>query len=135
MIELAGDAIFRLQYETAQDWGRRALAAARPIGYSPLTAAALAVLARSLAWGGAVESGETVRAEAAALIDSLSDNELAKRLDAAVNLAGSEIYLDCFLEAGAHAERAVTVGRATGQDSSSPACSPPSAWRGARSGA
>ena len=85
MIELAGDAIFRLQYETAQDWGRRALTAARPIGDRPLTAAALAVLARSLAWGGAVESGETVRAEAAALIDSLSDDELARRLDAAVN--------------------------------------------------
>src|SRR5207248_1348024 len=51
MIELAGDAIFRLQYETAQDWGRRALAATRPLGDRPLTAAALAVLARSLAWG------------------------------------------------------------------------------------
>jgi ATP/maltotriose-dependent transcriptional regulator MalT len=115
MIELAGDAIFRLQYETAQDWARRALAAARPIGDRPLTAAALAVLARSLAWGGLVEPGETVRSEASALIDSLSDEELARRLDAAVNLAGSEIYLDRFIEAGAHAERAVAVGRATGQ--------------------
>ena len=115
MIELAGDAIFRLHYETAQDWGRRALAAARPLGDRPLTAAALAVLARSLAWGGAAQPGETVRSEAAALIDSLSDEELARRLDAAVNLAGSEIYLDRFIEAGAHAERAVAVGRATGQ--------------------
>ncbi len=115
MIELAGDAIFRLQYETAQDWGHRAVAAARPIGDRPLTAAALAVLARSLAWGGAVQPGEAVRSEATALIDSLSDDELARRLDAAVNLAGSEIYLDRFIEASAHAERAVAVGRATGQ--------------------
>jgi DNA-binding NarL/FixJ family response regulator len=115
MIELAGDAIFRLQYETAQDWGRRALAAARPLSERPLTAAALAVLARSLAWGGVAEAGETVRTEAAALIDALSDEELARRLDAAVNLAGSEIYLDRFIDAGAHAERAVAVGRATGQ--------------------
>jgi DNA-binding NarL/FixJ family response regulator len=115
MIELAGDAIFRLQYETAQDWGNRAVAVARPIGDRALTAAALAVLARSLAWGGAVEPGETFRSEAASLIDSLSDDELSRRLDAAVNLAGSEIYLDRFLEAGAHAERAVAVGRATGQ--------------------
>lgn len=115
MIELAGDAIFRLQYTTAQDWGHRAVAAARPIADRPLTAAALAVLARSLAWGGAVERGEAVRSEAAALIDSLSDDELARRLDAAVNLAGSEIYLDRFIEASAHAERAVAVGRATGQ--------------------
>ena len=115
MIELAGDAIFRLQYDTAQDWGRRAVAAARPIGHRPLTAATLAVLARSLAWGGAAEAGETIRMEAAALIHSLSDDELARRLDAAVNLAGAEIYLDRFIEAGAHAERAVAVGRATGQ--------------------
>ena len=115
MIELAGDAIFRLQYETAQDWGHRAVAGARPIGDRPLTAAALAVLARSLAWGGVVERGEVVRSEAAALIDSLSDEELARRLDAVVNLAGSEIYLDRFIEAGAHAERAVAIGRATGQ--------------------
>jgi ATP/maltotriose-dependent transcriptional regulator MalT len=115
MIELSGDAIFRLQYETAQDWGHRAVTAARPIGDRPLTAAALAVLARSLAWGGAAEAGEAVRTEAAALIDSLSDDELSRRLDAAVNLAGAEIYLDRFMEAGAHAERAVAVGRATGQ--------------------
>ena len=115
MIELAGDAIFRLQYEAAQDWGRRALSAARPIGDRSLIAAALAVLARSLAWGGVAEAGEAVRVEAAALIDSLSDEELARRLDAAVNLAGAEIYLDRFIEAGAHAERAVAVGRATGQ--------------------
>ncbi|HSP65502.1 MAG TPA: AAA family ATPase, partial [Candidatus Deferrimicrobium sp.] len=81
MIELAGDAIFRLQYETAQDWGHRAVAGARPIGDRSLTAAALAVLARSLAWGGVVEPGEMVRSEAAALIDSLSDQELARRLD------------------------------------------------------
>jgi DNA-binding NarL/FixJ family response regulator len=115
MIELASDAIFRLQYENAQDWGRRAVSAARPLGDRPLIAAALAVLARSLAWGGAVDPGETVRSEAAALLDSLSDEQLSERLDAAVNLAGSEIYLDRFLEASAHAERAVTVGRATGQ--------------------
>ncbi len=73
------------------------------------------MLARSLAWGGAAQPGENVRSEAAALIDSLSDDELARRLDAAVDLAGSEIYLDHFIEAGAHAERAVAVGRETGQ--------------------
>ena len=56
-----------------------------------------------------------MRAEAAAILDALTDEQLAGRLDAAVELAGAEIYLDRFVEAAAHAERALAVGRATGQ--------------------
>ena len=56
-----------------------------------------------------------MRSEAATLIDSLSDEQLAGRLDAVVDLAGSEIYLDRFVDAAVHAERALKVGRATGQ--------------------
>ncbi|MDX6514985.1 MAG: hypothetical protein QOH73_651, partial [Gaiellaceae bacterium] len=55
-------------------------------------------------------------AEAAALIDALPDEDLARRLDAVVDLAGAEIYLDRFEDAGRHAERVLRVGRATGQD-------------------
>ena len=53
--------------------------------------------------------------EAAALVADLDDAELALRLDAAVNLAGAELYLDRYEEAEAHAERALAVARATGQ--------------------
>ena len=63
----------------------------------------------------ASHEAETYRAEAAALVDSLSDQELALRLDAAINLAGAELYLDRFDDAGRHAERVVAVARATGQ--------------------
>src|ERR687897_2238001 len=55
------------------------------------------------------------RAEAAALVADLADEELAVRLDAAANLAGAELYLDRYEEAEAHAERALAVGVATGQ--------------------
>ena len=41
--------------------------------------------------------------------------ELARRLDAAINLAGAELYLDRFGETAAHAERVVVIARATGQ--------------------
>ena len=58
---------------------------------------------------------KSIGAEAARLVDSLSDAELARRLDAASHLAGAELYLHRFLDAGAHAERALAVGRATGQ--------------------
>jgi DNA-binding CsgD family transcriptional regulator/tetratricopeptide (TPR) repeat protein len=115
MIELAGDAIFRLDYQSAQEWATRAVSAARPLGDPPLTAAALALLARALAWGGQAARGEAVRSEAATVVDRLPDEQLAHRLAAAVDLSGAEIYLDRFAEAGVHAQRALTVGRATGQ--------------------
>src|SRR5205085_8237799 len=76
---------------------------------------ALATLARALAWGGEPDRGEQVRTQAAAIVDALTDDELTEHLDAAVELAGAEIYLDRFAEAAAHAERALAVGRATGQ--------------------
>ena len=115
MLELAADAVYRLQYESGQEWAARAVAAAREIADPALLGASLATLARALAWGGDAERGEATRTDAAALIDSLSDDELAGRLDAVVELAGSEIYLDRFVDAAEHAERALTVGRATGQ--------------------
>ncbi|QEC48769.1 AAA family ATPase [Baekduia soli] len=115
MLELAADEVYRLQYRAGQEWARRAVEAARAIGDPALTAAALATLARALAWGGEPEPAGRVWAEAAPMVDALTDDELAGRLDAAVELAGAEIYLDRFAEAGVHAERALAVGRATGQ--------------------
>ena len=115
MLELAADALYRLEYESGQEWSRRAVAAARPLGDQALIAAALATLTRALAWGGEPQLGEEVWAEVAPMVDALPDDDLARRLDAAVDLAASEIYLDRFVEAAAHAERALAVGRATGQ--------------------
>src|SRR4051794_8579346 len=115
MLELAADEVYRLRYQAGQEWAQHAVDAARPIGDPALEAAALATLARALSWGGEPVRGEQVRAEAAAIVDTLTDEDLAGRLDAAVNLASAEIYLDRFLEAAAHAERALAIGRATGQ--------------------
>ena len=115
MLELAADALYRLQYESGQDWATRAVTAAGGIEDPALMGAALATLARALAWGGEAERGDAVRSEAATLIDSLPDEQLASRLGAVVDLAGSEIYLDRFVDAAVHAERALKVGRATGQ--------------------
>src|SRR5215208_30125 len=116
MIELARDAVFRLHYAAGQDWAGRATAASRAMGDPLLIALSVATRARALAWGGDADRGEAMRTEAAALIDALSDDDLARRLDAIVELAGAEIYLDRFEAAGRHAERALRVGRATGQD-------------------
>jgi DNA-binding NarL/FixJ family response regulator len=115
MIELALDGVYRMEFEQIEPWGRRALEIARPLGDRPLTASAAAILAWGAGLCGRVSEAETYRAEAAALVDSLTDEELALRLDAAMNLAGAELYLDRFHETAVHAERVVAVARATGQ--------------------
>ena len=93
----------------------RAVNAARRLGDVPLTAAALAELALADSIMGAADRAESNRSEAAALVDSLSDDELACHLEAAAWLAGVELYLDRYAEGEAHANRALTVARATGQ--------------------
>jgi DNA-binding CsgD family transcriptional regulator len=115
MLELAADDVYGLRYGAGQAWAQRAVEAAEGIGDPALLAAALSTLARALSWGGEPVRGEQVRREAATILDGLTDEQLAGRLDAAVELAGAEIYLDRFVEAAAHAQRALAVGRATGQ--------------------
>jgi ATP/maltotriose-dependent transcriptional regulator MalT len=115
MIELAMDGFFRMDYERMRQWAERALSTARPLGDRPLTAAAVALLAFAHAAGEATEEAQAHRLEAAVLVGDLDDSELALRLDAAANLAGAELYLDRYEEAEAHAERSLSVARATGQ--------------------
>ena len=115
MIELAVDEFFRLEYDAMRGWAARAVDAAPPLGDRALTAAALAVAATAAAFGGAIAEGASYREEAAGLIDELSDEELARRLDALAHLAAAEIGLDLFEAAGRHGERALAIGRATEQ--------------------
>ena len=115
MIELAVNAIWRARYDAVHEWAERALGAARRLRNTPLIAAALAELALADSMMGAAERAESERAEAAALVDSLSDEELAGYIEAAAWLAGVELYLDRYAEGDAHADRALAVARATGQ--------------------
>jgi predicted ATPase/DNA-binding CsgD family transcriptional regulator len=115
MVELSVDGFYRMEFEPMREWAARALRAARPLGNQPLTAAALAAVAYAGALTGAIAEAEAHRSEAAALVAALPDQQLALRLDAVVNLAAAEIDLERLAEAGAHAERALAIGRATGQ--------------------
>ncbi len=115
MLELAGDALFRLRLHVGQDWAARAVATARPLGDPALTTAALALLARASP-GAATHNAAKRRARGRRTArPPARTSSSPTRLDAAVDLSSAEIYLDRFVEAGAHAERALTVGRATGQ--------------------
>jgi DNA-binding CsgD family transcriptional regulator/tetratricopeptide (TPR) repeat protein len=115
LIELALNEFYRSNYQAMQDWAGRAASAANVLGDAPLTAAASAMPALADAMTGASERARSHRADAAALVDRLSDDQLSLRLDAAVWLAAAELYLDLYAEADLHARRALTLARATGQ--------------------
>ena len=115
MITLSLDAFFRRESADSRDWGLKALAAARAVGDPPLIAAAAAALALACAFLGAIEEAEPYRAEAAELVDGMSDAQLAARLDAIAYLTGAEAYMDRFEASTAHGERGLALARATGQ--------------------
>jgi DNA-binding CsgD family transcriptional regulator len=115
MLELAMDGVYTMRFPQIAQLAGQALETARPLGNPPLIATAAAALAWGTALCGLVPEAEQYRAEAATLVDGLSDRDLALRLDSAVHLAGAELYLDRFGAAGDHAERVIAVARATGQ--------------------
>src|SRR4051794_32704003 len=114
-LELAIGSLFDADYEAMRDFACEALAAARPLGDRPLTATAAGLAALAEACLGRVAEAESHRAEALALVEALTDAELAKRLAAAGYLATAELYLDRYSEATAHAGRGLEVARATAQ--------------------
>jgi len=115
MIELTVDGFHAGDFDPMREWAGRAVAAATALGDLPLLAAALAVRA----WAGAVagdgERAQTHCDEATELVDELSDEEAARRLDALTHLASADLFLDRFPAATRHAQRALEIGRATGQ--------------------
>ena len=115
LIELTLNEFYRSRYEAMHDWAERAVSAAKTLGDAALMAAALAMPALADAMTGPTETARSHRAEAAALVDELSDDELSLRPDAAAWLAAAELYLDLYAEADAHASRALGLARATGR--------------------
>ena len=115
MIDLAMDGFALMDYERMRQWAARALGAARLLGDLPLTAAAVAALAFANAATCATADAAVHCSQAARLVDDLAEMGLAVRLDAAVNLAGAELYLGRYPDSDRHAQRALAVARQTGQ--------------------
>src|SRR5262249_6051762 len=112
MTELAVNELFRARYDEMHETAERAVSAARRLGDPALLSAALARLALATSMMGAPDRAEANRAEAVALFESLSDDELARNLDAGARLAGIELYLDRYADADAHGTRTLSVARA-----------------------
>jgi ATP/maltotriose-dependent transcriptional regulator MalT len=115
LIELTLNEFYRSRFDAMHDWASRAMIAANVVGDTALSAAALAMPALAAAVAGRTETARSQRAEAAALVDDLTDGQLSLRPDAASWLAAAEIYLDLYAEADAHASRALRLARATGR--------------------
>jgi ATP/maltotriose-dependent transcriptional regulator MalT len=115
MVELVINLVWRARYEEMREWADRAVGAARRVGDRPLIATALAVLAMAETMVRQPERAESARSEAAAIVDSLPDDELAEHVEAPTRLAGTELYLDRYAEGDVHATRALALARATGQ--------------------
>jgi ATP/maltotriose-dependent transcriptional regulator MalT len=115
LIELTLNEFYRSRYEAMHDWAAPAVSAANEVGDAALIAAAAVMPAFADAMTGPAETARTRRAQAAALVDELSDDELSLRPDAAGWLAIAEVYLDLYAEADAHASRALGLARASGQ--------------------
>ena len=124
MIELAIGSMFRAEYDAMRDWAVRARDSAQDLTAPELDAAALALVALARGLSGDVPGSRRHREAAAELVDRLGDDALARRLDALVHLATAEMYLDLFESSGRHAERALAIGRATGQGDQFPLLMP-----------
>jgi DNA-binding NarL/FixJ family response regulator/tetratricopeptide (TPR) repeat protein len=114
-IELAVDGLYELDLEQTVTTGRGALEAARATGDRVLVAAAAAALALGEVAAGEVEAAREHRADAVALVERLSDAELAPRLETLYYLGWAENYLEHYDQAEAHVLRGVAIARATGE--------------------
>jgi DNA-binding CsgD family transcriptional regulator len=114
MLALAVDSFFRKDLPRMQQWGRRAVDLAAEWGDLPRLAAAHGAEAMALALSAEVAAAETQLAAAVDLVDRMTDEEVAGRVDALGSIAGAELYLDRYLEAVTHAERGLRIARATG---------------------
>jgi DNA-binding NarL/FixJ family response regulator len=114
-LELASDRLLQAEYDTIQTFTSRALMIARALGDPALVAAAGALQALASAFLGETAEAQARCDETSRKIDALADDALGSRLDSLVHLATAEMYLDRFEASGRHAERALRIGRATGQ--------------------
>jgi DNA-binding NarL/FixJ family response regulator/tetratricopeptide (TPR) repeat protein len=114
-LELAGGELVGGDAVTAGKWVAQALAVATRHQASALRAAALGTMAMASTFREDVPAAAVHLRSAEALLDSLLDGELAKRLDAAVWVSRVEIFFDYYADALRHLDRALRLARSTGQ--------------------
>ena len=114
MLALGVESYYDMEPEAVYTWAGRALAAENlePAG---LRAEALALRANGAVLAGLGPESVACLDEAEAFVDRLRDDELEAHLDALAHLGTAEFYFPRFAPAVGHVERALAIGRATGQ--------------------
>jgi DNA-binding CsgD family transcriptional regulator len=118
------DRFFQREFEEMVEWGEQAVAVSRDVDDVPLRTAAIGALVMACALAGRLERAEEVRSQVVPIIESMSDEDLAIRLDAMGTLAAGEMYMDRFRDAVEHSDRGLRVGRATGRAAFAPTLVP-----------
>jgi ATP/maltotriose-dependent transcriptional regulator MalT len=115
MIELSLDGFHAGDFEAMRSWAEHAVDGATALGERALLAAALSVRAWAGAMAGDGAQAQTHCDEATELVDQLSDEEVARRLNTLAHLVGADVWLDRYPAATRHARRALEICRRTGQ--------------------
>ncbi|WP_371659773.1 AAA family ATPase [Streptomyces sp. NBC_00280] len=92
-----------------------ALAAARSLGDEVKEAGVLAVAALGEAYEGNMTAAHGFARQAAALVDSLPDNDLTALCEPLARLGWAEAFLEHYPDAERHAERGLDIARRSGQ--------------------
>jgi len=114
LLELAVNSLFQARFDELRASANAALADAQALADAPHIAAALAVASFAESLTGDADAADANRAQAAEVVDRLTDDELARYLEGAAWLAGVELYLDRYVDADGHASRALSLARTTG---------------------
>jgi ATP/maltotriose-dependent transcriptional regulator MalT len=115
LVALSVDAFFGAEWDEMRGRAGEALAMAKRLEDRSLSSVAAALGGLGAGCIGPVEESMSLCDEAAALVDDLSDEELATHLDAVAWLSAAEFYLDRYEAGLAHAERGLALARATAQ--------------------
>lgn len=113
MLALADGGAYVMDLEQMRLWATRACRAADELGDRALAAAGVAIAAFGNGMHGEEDRGVT--ADAAACMDALSDEELARHLVIAQNVGFGELFCDRYASAVRHTTRGLALARASGQ--------------------
>ncbi len=114
-LELGSSAPHASSYPDVRDDVARTLELARSLGDEVAEAGALAVTALGEAYEGNTVAAAEAADRAAALIDSLTDQDLAGLCEPLARLGWAEAFLERYADAERHAERGLVVARRGGR--------------------
>ena len=128
VLQLAAGAVYRQDYPAACDAAARARELAERSGIPLLLASAAALQALTEALDARTDTAAQHRDEAVALLDGMTDAEIAPAVAAISQVASAEAYLDRLGEGIVHGQRALAIARATGQAQLFPSFAPTLGW-------